>query len=100
VRPEGAAAHRDGHDRVSCSGKVAGYGSGAHDEEGLRASQSVHSIQRWSGGGLLMILVALALSARGEENSKLGLWPGANPGGVGLAIGAGCKRSRARDTVA
>jgi hypothetical protein len=44
VQPEGAVAHRDGHGRVSRSSKAAGYGSGAHDKEGLGESQLVHLI--------------------------------------------------------
>jgi hypothetical protein len=37
-------AHHNGHDHVSRSSKAVGYGSGAHDEEGLGVSQLVHLI--------------------------------------------------------
>jgi hypothetical protein len=49
VRPEGAAVHRDEQGHVYHSGKATGYGTGAHDENGLGASRLVHLISTREG---------------------------------------------------
>jgi hypothetical protein len=49
VRPEGVVAYRDEQGHISHSGKAAGYGMGAHDENGLGASRLLHLISTREG---------------------------------------------------